>query len=71
MMFIDWYADGYLFTGSKHLEYISSITIMNNDYLDIIDSKQQMLKSGIMGNIYKYKVEQSCWGFFERESSWD
>jgi hypothetical protein len=31
MMFIDSYGDGYFFAGSKYLEYISSITMINND----------------------------------------
>ncbi len=32
-MFIDSYGDGYFFTGSKYLEYISSIILMHNDQI--------------------------------------
>jgi hypothetical protein len=38
MMFIDSYGDGYFFTGSKYLKYISSITVIHNDNIIEISS---------------------------------
>ncbi len=35
-MFIDSYGDGYFFMRSKFLEYISSITKMHNDNINLI-----------------------------------
>ncbi len=71
-MFIDPYGDGYFFTGSKYLKYISSIMVMHNDNIiwiySILTNRQANAQLGIIrsitGKIYTFRAELSFWDFF-------